>query len=181
MNKINYIIYIAFAIISGCQEQTDLSAYVEQAKNKKPTQIEPLPTLLPYVAKKYESYKLRNPFSTPKPEVNILTKSSKTKCVQPNLERHKSELEKFSLESLMMKGTLSSSHNLTGLIADPSGFVHQVSKSDYIGLNQGIISKIDNERIEINELIPDGSGCWKNRTTAIVLTKMTNEDKSGMN
>lgn len=168
-------------IISGCEEQSDLAQFVEQAKNKKPSAIEPLPKLVPYVAEKYDSYKQRNPFSMPKPEVNILSKSVKTKCVQPNLDREKSELEKFSVESLSMKGTLSNSINLTALVSDPSGFIHQVHKNDFVGLNQGLVNKIENDKIEITELIPDGSGCWKNRTTAIVLVNTNNEKQSGKN
>ena len=177
MNIYKYCLVASIVLICGCEEQSDLATYVEQVKNKAPTPIEPLPKITPYIPQKYESFKLRDPFSEPKPEISILTKSAKTKCVQPNLERKKGDLEKFSIDNLTMNGTLSNQTQLIGLISDPSGFIHQVHKNDFIGLNQGIINIIESDRIEITELIPDGSGCWKNRTTAIVLAN--NENKSG--
>jgi type IV pilus assembly protein PilP len=47
-----------------------------------------------------------------------------------------------------------------------------------MGLNHGKIAKVTKDDIDVVEMIPDGSGCWNNRTTKLALnTSATNANK----
>ena len=74
----------------------------------KPLQpIEPLPPIQPFEAMPFHPTKSRSPFSEPHPEGMFTPVSAKRRdCAQPDPGRKKDELEQFSLDNLMMRGTM---------------------------------------------------------------------------
>ncbi len=172
------ILFLSSCVLAGCDQNSDLQTYVAQVKSKPAQPIDPLPTITPYEPMKFTAQNSRNPFIDPKPEQGQVVTKAKLKCIQPDLTRTREELEQYSLDNLVMKGTLADSSNLWGLVLSPGGIVYRVSPGQYMGLNHGKITKITKSDIEIVEMIPDGSGCWNNRTTTLTLnTSTTNANK----
>jgi Tfp pilus assembly protein PilP len=65
-----------------------------------------------------------------------------------------------------------------GAGASTGGIVYRVTLGQYMGLNHGKIAKVTKDDIDVVEMIPDGSGCWNNRTTKLALnTSATNANK----
>ena len=173
MNKKLLILFLGSFAIAGCEQNSDLQTYVAQVKSRPAQPIDPLPTITPYEPMKFSAKNSRNPFIDPKPEQGLVVTKAKLKCIQPDLSRTREELEQYSLDNLVMKGTLADTRSLWGLVLSPGGIVYRVSPGPYMGLNHGKITKITKNDIEIVEMIPDGSGCWNNRTTTLTLNTST--------
>jgi type IV pilus assembly protein PilP len=178
MNYKSLTLLLSIILISGCDQNADLQTYVAQVKARPAQPIDPLPTITPYEPMSFSPKNARNPFIDPKPEQGQLVGKVKAKCVQPDSSRTKEELEQYSVDNLLMKGTLADGKSLWALIQAPGGVVYRVTLGQYIGLNHGKIAKVTNNDIDIVEMIPDGSGCWNNRTTKLTLnTSTTNANK----
>jgi len=173
MNKQLLLLFTGLACITGCNQNSDLQTYVAQVKARPAPPVEPLPVVTPYTPVSFDAMEKRNPFSEPKPEMNAQARATQAQCVQPDISRTKEELEKYSLDNIKMKGSLANTKGLWGLVSVPGGKVYRVADNQYIGLNYGKISKITQDSIEIVEMIPDGSGCWNNRTTTLSLITST--------
>ena len=172
------ILFLSTVMISGCEQNSDLQTYVAQVKARPAQPIDPLPTITPYEPMAFIAQESRNPFIDPQPEQGQIFSKTKVKCIQPDITRPKEELEQYSLDNLMMKGTLSDNRGLWGLVLAPGGIVYRITADQYMGLNHGKITKVTKNDIEVVEMIPDGSGCWNNRTTTLTLnTSTTNANK----
>ena len=172
------ILFLTMVMVSGCEQNADLQTYVAQVKARPAQPIDPLPTITPYEPMNFSAQNARNPFIDPKPEQGQLISKVKAKCIQPDISREKEELEQYSLDNLRMKGTLADNSGLWGLVLAPGGVVYRVTLGQYMGLNHGKIAKVTKDDIDVVEMIPDGSGCWNNRTTKLALnTSATNANK----
>jgi len=178
MNYKSLILLLNIVVISGCEQNADLQTYVAQVKSRPAQPIDPLPTITPYKAMMFSPQNTRNPFIDPKPEQGQVVGKVKAKCDQPDDSRTKEELEQYSVDNLLMKGTLADGKNLWALIQAPGGVVYRVSVGQHIGLNHGKIAKVTNNDIDVIEMVRDGSGCWNSRTTKLILnTSTTNANK----
>ena len=68
-----------------------------------------------------------------------------------------------------MVGTLQNEENNWGIVIDPSGIVHRVKTGNYVGLNVGKITSIEEEQIEIREIVKDSSGRYEERMVMLPL------------
>ncbi len=155
-------------LLQGCNDDlTDIRAFMESVKTNTPAGIPPLPKAKPFVHIPYVSVNVRNPFSAPKAETVLEQFSQAQDCLSPDPSRRKEPLEKYALDNLTMRGTLGDSNDFWGLIEASDKTLHRVSKNNYIGLFNGRITEVNPDKIELIELIPDGAGCWKERTTTL--------------
>jgi len=111
----------------------------------------------------------RNPFSEPKAEVVAATKNAPKSCPQPDFERTKEPLEMYSLDNLIMRGTLDIDDELWALVQVSGGELHKVKPGYYLGLNHGKVLKVSKNEVELLELASDKDGCWQERITQITL------------
>ena len=68
-----------------------------------------------------------------------------------------------------MSGTLGGSNAMEGLVRDPDGVVHRVRVGNYLGQNYGRVIAVEEDRIELVELVPNGAGGWMERQATIAL------------
>ena len=178
------IVVLAILGIAGCVsgDMSDLEKQVSKIMSKPGGRLEPLPEIKPYEAYVYESGKLeaRNPFKrfyvveqslaieeSEGPVDDGLTEEMRNEIQNRNRE----ELEGFELDSIKMVGTLQSEDNHWGIVIDPGGVVHRVKTGNYIGLNIGKITSIEEEQIEVREIIKDNSGRYGERKALLPLTE----------
>ena len=69
-----------------------------------------------------------------------------------------------------MCGILSEADTIWALLETSDGSVYRLGTGQYLGLYHGKIAKVTPQTIEIIELIPDGSGCWTERSSSMELT-----------
>ncbi|MFY2762490.1 pilus assembly protein PilP [Arenimonas sp. MALMAid1274] len=81
--------------------------------------------------------------------------------------RQKEALERYSLPSLSYWLFSKDVCGDAAYVLDADGYAHRVIVGSYIGRNQGRISKITEQAIELVELYPDGEGGLYEKTAQI--------------
>jgi len=162
----------AVLLLAGCgsHDMSDLQSYVQQVNARPPGPIEPLPTIEPVETFVYEPGERRDPFqSDVQPESEQLAVTDNGLAPDPN--RPKEELENYPLDSLRMVGTLEQNDTRWALIRTQEGIVHRVTVGNYMGQNYGQIISIGLDAIQLNEIVSDAPGQWRERPASVALSK----------
>ena len=167
--RIDMLRLIALALtglaLAGCSRGTgDLQVKIDEIKAMQGAPLEPLPVMRTFEVFEYTAHTMRDPF-TPSVEETVTTQQGP----RPDMDRAREALEAFPLDALDMVGTLGFSTDVTGLVKDPDGVIHQLRADNYMGQNFGRITGIFEDRIELVELIPNGVGGWIERPASIAL------------
>jgi len=151
-------------LLAGCSPGTDeLKAWVDEVKARPAPPLDPLPVMKQFETFEYAAQGLRDPFSAPVPD----RESGNGKGPDPN--RRKEALEAYPLDSLSMVGTIGSGAGLVALLMAPDKVTYRVTTGNYVGQNDGRITGVYEDRIEIVELVPDGAGGWLERQAKVAL------------
>ncbi len=155
--------------LNGCTRGTDdLRTWVADEKAKKGAPLERLPVIKTFETFEYRDQELRDPFS---PSAQDLAEEQQTANAgqHPDRNRPKEPLESFSLDTLKMVGTIGTGPGLEGLIKDPDNVIHRVHLNNYMGQNDGKITNISEDHLDLMELVPNGTGGWMPKPAAIAL------------
>lgn len=149
---------------------SDLDKFMADTRAKPRGHVEPLPEFKAYEAFSYSAADRRSPFEPPLDVQLTMVDEDPVSDVEPDLDRPKEVLENFGLKELTMVGTLSdTSGNLFALIRDSDGGVHRVRTGNYMGQNYGRIIGINETRVELIEIVPNGRGGWVERPRQLSL------------
>lgn len=133
--------------------------------------VDPLPQVKPYEPVPYKAFDEIDPFKPARIDVvasgAAMAGASGTK---PDVNRPKEPLEAFPLETLRMVGTLSQDKENYGLVRAGAN-LFRVKKGNYMGLNFGVITAIDENEIKLKELVQDGGGDWVERVSSLQLVE----------
>jgi type IV pilus assembly protein PilP len=158
---------IAFALLGGCVGgMSDLQDWVAAEKKKPGPPLEPLPVLKTFETFEYKDQDQRDPFGPSLEEQREALASSSG--AGPD-QHPKEPLEQFPLDSLKMVGTIGTGSAMEALLKDTDGVVHRVHARNYIGQNNGKITTVAEDHIDVVELVPNGSGGWMERQATIAL------------
>tara|TARA_B110000211_G_scaffold6753_1_gene7447 strand:+ start:2248 stop:2787 length:540 start_codon:yes stop_codon:yes gene_type:complete len=168
MNLFRIMPVAVVLVLSGCNDDTsEQKEFIDQVKASTTPKVESIPELTKFEIFEYSAEQLRSPFVAPQPEI-IQNKLTQIKnCLHPDPERRREPLEKYPLDNLAMKGTIGSSGQVWALITAADDTLHRVTVGNYLGSYDGKVKVVNNDYIELVELIPDGSGCWKERLTKL--------------
>ena len=159
-------------LLAGCYDDvSDIQQYMNEVKSSAPVRMEPIPDVNSFVHIEYSMSSPRSPFELPSPEAIEESYVPVQNCLAPDPRRRKQPLEKFALDNLSMKGTLGTNNQIWALIEASDGSLHRVTNDNYIGLFNGRIISVTDNVVEIIELIPDGAGCWKERTSSVQMAE----------
>lgn len=154
-------------ILSACGTEThnDLELFVKNSGKGLRGKVVPVPEVQPYSHFPYTAFEIPNPF---KPRQNKLSKGGGG-GIQPDFSRRKEPLEKFSLESLKMVGSLEQDEKSFALIKAPDSTLHRVKQGGYLGQNFGLISDISESEVNLKEIVQDSTGDWSERISTLML------------
>jgi type IV pilus assembly protein PilP len=158
-------------LLSACggSGMSDLEQFVAEVKARKPTPIKPLPEIKQIETFTYVPGDRRDPF---RPESQAeMAGGEGAGGVTPDKMRRKEELEEFPLDSLRMVGTLHLGDTMWGLIKNKEGTIYRVKVGNYMGQNNGQITLISEEEIELTEIIPDHKGGYQERQATVALSE----------
>jgi type IV pilus assembly protein PilP len=146
-------------LLAGCvnKDMSDLQDFVQEVKSRPAAGIEPIPEIKQVIGFVYTAKNRRDPFTRQEDDA-VATEAVLDNGIRPDPNRRKEELEVYSLDSLRMVGTLEQDEQTWGLLKTSDGTIHRVAPGNYIGLNDGRITRISEEKIELIELVPTGSG-----------------------
>jgi len=167
-------------VVPGCNKQsTVVIAYPElndslkeKRSNTKPINIKPIEAVPPVSNFLFNPDGLRDPFRPVEKSIeNTAEQKVPENGIHPDFNRHKEELEGFSLDTLRMVGTVQMKDVLWGLIKASDGTIHRVKDGNYLGANHGRILRIFQDKIEIMEIVPDQPGAWRENQATIALSE----------
>ncbi|ELR63938.1 Type IV pilus biogenesis protein PilP [Photobacterium marinum] len=168
------VIMLAGAVLLGCQANEEpMPEIIANVHDEASARVEPLDEQYEFVADEFVMTSSRVPFLRPRPELAENSNEENKNCWQPNLNRKWMELERYPLEQLRMKGTLGGGEQCWALIYTPEGKLLKIHEGHYIGLNRGKVLRVSPKGIEIEEVLPDGTGCWLKR--AVTLSLMSSD------
>lgn len=163
---------ILLSLLAGCANPHlgELRAYVDDKKAAPPGRIEPLPEIKQITTFVYEADGRRDPFA-PVEENQEEQASAVGNGISPDFNRRKEELEGYALDSIRMVGILEQSGVTWGLVKTKEGTIHRVKTGNYMGQNHGRITEITEDKIELTEIVPNGTGGYSERQASLALAE----------
>ena len=164
------ICLLAVAGLAGCggEQFGDLKQELHQLTKDLRGKVEPLPQVKAYEPVPYKAFDEIDPFKSSRLDVVISGGTASATGLKPDLNRPKEALEGFATETLRMVGTLTQEKQTYGLVKAGTN-LFRVKKGNYLGLNFGVITEIDEAEIRFKELVQDGSGDWIERVSSLQL------------
>lgn len=158
------LLAVAVVSLTACTRGSrDLEAWVAEVKARPAPPLDPLPVMKQFETFEYAAQNLRDPFSQPTAD------QGGSNALRPDPDRRKEVLEAFPLDSLDMVGTIGAGGGIIGLVMGPDKVTYRVRPGNYMGLNDGRITAVFEDRLEMVELVPDGAGGWLERQAKIAL------------
>ena len=158
---------VVLTALAGCANDTDeLRTQIAEVKNRPGGRIEPLPEVKPYETFAYAAQDQRSPF-----EAGVPASLTAPGALRPDASRPREFLEQFSLDTLRMVGTLRLAGRNYGLIQTNDGLVHRVLPGNHLGQSDGRITAIEEGKISLIEIVPDGVGGFIERPAALALSE----------
>jgi type IV pilus assembly protein PilP len=161
----------AFAGCGAGNDFSDLQVFMEDVYKRPQGAIEPLPKFQAYEVFTYGAAGLRSPFQPPV-KIDLANQQKRSASVKPDETRIRQFLEGFNIEVFEMVGTLGKDGGIFALVRGAGG-VHRVKVGDYLGRNHGRVVAIDEAKIEVVEIVPDGEGGWLERPRSLTLSERT--------
>ena len=165
------VLILAMLALAGCTrgvtstpgEAPNLEKWVADVKARPAPALDPLPVMQQFETFEYAAQNLRDPFS------NAFSDQSGGSGPRPDPNRPRQALEQFPLDSLDMVGTIGRGPGVVGLVMAPDKVTYRVRPGAYMGQNDGRITAVHEDRIELVELVPDGAGGWLERPATLAL------------
>lgn len=172
MRKLPIIGLTLMVSLVGCKANDDsIPQFIAQAHQQAEAKVEPLSEQSEFVAEAFVMTSARIPFLRPRPELGQPSDDLNQACWQPELRSYRAPLESFPLEQLSMRGVMGDNNQLWALVYTPDGKLAKVREGHYLGLNHGKILKVSQKGVDIEEILPDGEGCWLKRPMKLTLVK----------
>ena len=153
------------SITSTPGDAPNLEEWVANVKAKPAPPLDPLPVMQQFETFEYAAQGMRDPFS----DAFTSEDNGSGSGPRPDSHRRKQTLEQFPLDSLDMVGTIGRGGAVIGLVVAPDKVVYRVQPGVYIGQNDGRVTAVHEDRIELVELVPDGAGGWLERPASVAL------------
>ena len=162
---------LALLALAGCTrgvtstpgKAPNLEKWVADVKARPAPPLDPLPVMQQFETFEYAAQNLRDPFS------NAFSDQSGGSGPRPDPNRPRQALEQFPLDSLDMVGTLHTGANMVALVLAPDKVTYRVAPGSYLGQNDGRVTGVREDRIDLVELVPDGAGGWLERPASVAL------------
>jgi type IV pilus assembly protein PilP len=168
--SIGIVAVVMVSGITGCSSDFDvMKARMDAIRAKPRGRVESPPEFTPMPTFTYAAHQLRSPFVPPSTLEELLAKTS-GKQVAPDFSRPQEYLERYGIESLRMRGTLTKPGSpLYGLVEDADGGVQRIKVGNYMGKNHGKVVEITPSQINLVEIVPDGRDGWVERPRSVVM------------
>ncbi len=156
----------------------DLTAYTAQVKSNTQVNIEPYPEFSKPPSAQYTAQNLRSPFTRPKEKTAPVAVAKQANCLQPDFSRKKAKLEQYGLDALALSGSFTSQGTHWALFKSNDGSLHKAQIGSRIGLFYGKIKAINNKSVRIEQLLPDGAGCWQRKEVTLTMASAAGENEN---
>lgn len=159
-------------VLAGCggNSNEEIQHWMDQTKAETHPAIPKLKQPKDFIPFMYDKKDQPDPFNPIKLQ-SALAKLNPGSAhgIKPDLDRRREALEAVPLDIVKMVGTITKGGVQYALIEVDNKGVNQVRAGNYIGQNYGIITKINDESIQIKEIYLDAGGDWAERVQKLEL------------
>lgn len=162
------------SLLSACGnfDQGDLREWMAQERAQARPRVTPITEPKEFFPQQYVIQGSLEPFDSQRLTLALRRESaqsgSNAALIAPELVRRKEPLEAFPLDAMSMVGSLSKAGKPTALL-NVDKLLYQVKVGDYLGLNYGRITKINETVIQLREIVQDATGDWTERAASLEL------------
>lgn len=159
-------------LLTGCSGGgvSDLREFVDEAKQRQ-GKVEALPEFKPVETFVYSAHSRKDPFSVWGSESAAVVAESQGNGIRPDTSRSREALENFPLDTLRMMGALEFQGVRWGLVRAPDGIVYRVRQGNHMGQNYGRIQTVNDNKLMLTEIVPDGLGGWEERSASLSISE----------
>jgi type IV pilus assembly protein PilP len=159
--------------LSACAdaEREELRRWMaEQRAQVKPT-VPPITEPKKFTPQAYTEGAAFEPFNLLKLTQALRRESnqpSTSELIAPELARRKEALEAFPLDAMAMVGSMNRNGQPVALIRVDK-LLYKVRVGEYLGLNYGRITRINETEVSLREIVQDAAGEWIERVATLQL------------
>ena len=163
----------AVVALSGCWggEQKDLQQWMAEERAKVRPTVTPLTEPKKFTPQAYTEGAAFEPFNSQKLTQALrrdAAQPSTSGLIGPELARRKEALESYPLDAMAMVGSMSRNGQPVALIRVDK-LLYQVRVGNYMGLNYGRITRINETELALREIVQDAAGEWIERPATLEL------------
>ncbi|UHJ60007.1 pilus assembly protein PilP [Vibrio furnissii] len=157
-------------LLGGCKaNQESLTDYLATVERQAQRDVAVLAPVVQFEVFAYTQQQGREPFVLPQEALVQNQPVVKANCWQPTARHKSGVLERYPLSQLHLKGVMSSGGAVSALVQTPQGSVMKIKAGQYLGLNNGRVTRVADDYLLIKETLPDGLGCWNQRNVKLAL------------
>jgi len=172
LKRICFVVFFTL-LVTGCQANEDsIQQFIELAHNQAQAEVEPLQQQYVFVADEFAMTSTRVPFVRPRTELMATGQETDKACWQPDMQRVRTALESIPLGQIRMKGVIGDKNMLWAIISTPEGKLEKIRDGYYLGPNHGKVRHVSPRSVEVEEVLPDGMGCWVKRQITLPLASV---------
>ncbi len=177
MKTLSVLLLAGAALLAGCSgsDKEELQQWMAQQRaSVKPT-VPPITEPKKFTPQAYTEAANFEPFDMQKLTQALRRDSaqpSTSGLIAPELARRKEALEAFPLDSMKMVGSLDRNGTPVALISVDK-LLYQVKVGNYLGLNYGKITRINETELDLREIVQDAAGEWIERVATLQLQERT--------
>lgn len=176
MRTLIFICFLLLGVTACTPKIDDLKVYTDKVRANAVVNIEPYPEFKTHPSFAYSAQQKRSPFVTPKDKSAPVAKARQANCLQPDFQRPKAKLEAYGLDALAMAGRFNAKGVTWALVTSNDGVLHKVKLGSRIGVFYGKVIAINKNSIIIEQLLPDGAGCWQKKETRLATMSSAGEE-----
>jgi type IV pilus assembly protein PilP len=161
------------ALLAGCagSNEAELRQWMAEVRQSLRPVTQTVQEPKEFTPASYESRSLVDPFDAQKVVMAVARQQqvrATASSIRPDLERRRETLEGFPLDQMKMVGTMRQSNVNVALLAT-GGATHMVRVGNYVGQNFGLVTRISETDVQINEIVQDAAGEWVERPAKLEL------------
>jgi len=175
MKRIHILILLSWAAaLVGCgsSKEDDVRAWMVQERNQTKPHVPPISAPKQFVPEPYANASAIEPFSNQKLTQALKRDSSQAASngalVAPELARRKEPLEALPLDAMVLVGSIIKAGQPVALVK-VDNLLYQVKLGNYLGLNFGKVTKINETEVTLREIVQDAVGEWIERVATLQL------------
>ncbi len=175
MKRIYLLLLLLLAgSLAGCvsSQEDDIRLWMVQERNQTKPRVAPISAPKQFIPEPYTNASAIEPFSNQKLTQALKRDSSQAASngalVAPELARRKEPLEAFPLDSMALVGSIVKA-GLPVALVKVDNLLYQVKLGNYLGLNFGRVTKINETEVTLREIVQDAVGEWIERAATLQL------------
>ena len=163
---------IALASLSACDsDQEDLQRWMAEQRAQVKPSVPRITEPKKFTPQTYTEASSFEPFNMLKLTQALRRESnqpSTSELIAPELARRKEALEAFPLDSMAMVGSMNRNGQPVALVRVDK-LLYKVRVGEYLGLNYGRITRINETEVALREIVQDAAGEWIERVATLQL------------